>query len=156
MRVILQVNSHNSTNARPNSSRSILWDNPMEGLQRLKWCVSIFLAVCLFSKYLNASRSPRQQVAAPQLESGPSYIEGPSPSWLSLCFSRETIGYNNILLVYQGLNQIHVLYWTACTGQYGLQYCNKFGLMNAQYSNRRYFQLAYFIPIVGVGKRGSY
>ena len=76
----------------------------------------------LFSKYLNASRAPRQQVAARQLESGSLYIEGPSPSWLSFCFFfaiNDGLQHNTHL---SGLNQMHVLFWTVCTGKYGPLY----------------------------------
>ena len=76
----------------------------------------------LFSKYLKASHAPRQQVAAQQLESGPSYIEGPSPSWLSLFFSRSNDRLQQHNTRPSGLNQLHVLYWTICIGQYGILY----------------------------------
>ena len=63
--------------AEPKSNRSILWDmevgNDLNG-------VCAFFSSRLFSKYINASHAPRQQVAARQLESGLSYIKGSSPS----------------------------------------------------------------------------
>ena len=83
-----------TNNAEPESFLSVLWD--IGGLQRFERRV-----VYIFLKYLNTSHAPRQQVAARQLESGPSCIEEPSPSCLSLCFSRGTIGYNSTILVFQ-------------------------------------------------------
>ena len=79
-------------------------------------------SIRLCSNYLNASRALRQQKAARQLESKPSYMEGPSPSWHeSLFFSRNDRLRQHIARL-SGLNQIHGLYWTVRTGQYGLLY----------------------------------
>ena len=64
--------------AEPKSNRSILWD--MEVCNDLNGVVCVHSSSRLFSKYINASHAPRQQVAARQLESGLSYIEGSSPS----------------------------------------------------------------------------
>ena len=80
----------------------------MEGLQRFGRRLRIVLAV--FSHNISTHMgAPRQQVAARQVERGPSYIEG--PSWLSLCFSRESR--------LSGVNQLHALYCTVCTTQSG-------------------------------------
>ena len=76
----------------------------------------------LFSKYINASHAPRQQVAARQLESGLSYIHRGIIAIVaeSLYFAKnDRLQQHNTRP--SGLNQIHVLYWTVCTaGQYGL------------------------------------
>ena len=121
------------TNAEPKSYLSILWD--IRGLQRFERRVCVHFSSRLFLKYLNTYHAPRQQVAARRLESGPSYIEEPSPSWLSLCFSRGTIGYNNsTILVFKPntrvvLDCLHRPIQQSTVLQYSTVYCSTYSMV---------------------------
>ena len=98
------------------SNRSIY--TYMEVCNDLK-CVCAFFWPSAFKIHKCIARA-RQQVAARQLKSGPLHNRG------TIAIVAESLFFAKDERLQQhhtrplGLNQIHVLYWTVCTGQYGL------------------------------------